>query len=304
MTIEHISDLQVYAQVVDSGSLAAAGRVLGLSPPLVSRRLARLERSLGVRLLTRTTRSLHVTDEGRAFYVRCQKILAELALAESELQPFSSEVSGIVRVVLPTSMLAYGIMDALKDLLEAHPLLTVQVRLSDQPVDLLAGGWDVATHIGAPEDSSHIGKLLGTITPRLAATAEYLAQHGIPEVPADLSKHQCIRVASDRTQEHWPIIDIEGATQRVPIGGQLICNDVISLYTAMCSGLGIGLLPKAALRRAEEEGELTEVLPGCRVEGNTLFALIPAGRNKLPRVCVVADWLAKFMQSLDGDGKD
>ncbi len=304
VTIDHIEDLQVYVQVVDSGALAAAGRVLGLSPTLVSRRLARIEDALGVRLLERTTRSLHVTDEGRSFYARCRRILAELEAAEGELKPALSEVSGTVRVVLPTSMLAYGIMTALKELLDAHPLLTVQVRLSDQAVDLLAGGWDVATHIGVPGDSSHIGRRLGTISPRLAATPEYLAREGIPEIPLDLSKHQCIRVAPDREQQHWPIIDQGGVTQRIPIGGRLICHDFITLYTAMCSGLGIGMLPRAALRKAEKDGVLTEVLPGCQVESNTLYALMPAGRQGVPRLRAFVSWLVAFMRTLDGDRAD
>lgn len=296
MKIEHIEDLRVFVQVVDSGTLAAAGRVLSLAPTLVTRRLARLEASLGVRLLERTTRRLHVTDEGRAFYARCSRILRELEVAEAELQPASASVAGVVRVVLPTSMLAYGIMDSLNSFLKKHPHLAIQIRLSDQSVDLIAGGWDVATHIGVPSDSSHIGRRLGIISPRLAATAEYLAQQGIPETPIDLSKHQCIRMAG---QEQWPIIDKNGITQHVPIGGQLMCHDVISLYTAMCAGLGIGLLPRAALKKAQDEGVLTPVLPDCQVESNTLYALIPAGRQGLPRIRLTVDWLSEFMASLD-----
>lgn len=298
MKIDHIEDLQVFVQVVDSGTLAGAGRVLSLAPTLVTRRLARLESSLGVRLLERTTRRLHVTDEGRAFYARCCRILSELEVAEEELQPASNNVVGVVRVVLPTSMLAYGIMDSLNVFLLNYPQLSVQIRLSDQPVDLIAGGWDVATHIGVPEDSSHIGRRLGRISPRLAATQEYLAKQGIPEHPLDLSKHKCIRMTG---QEQWPIIDKNGTTQNVPIGGQLMCHDVISLYTAMCAGMGIGLLPNAALKKAQEKGLLTQVLPDCQVESNTLYALMPAGRQSLPRIRLTVDWLAEFMGALDGD---
>ncbi|MCO1336197.1 LysR family transcriptional regulator [Microbulbifer sp. OS29] len=301
MDIDHIEDLQVFTQVVDCGTLAAAGRVLNLSPTLMSRRLARLENTLGVRLLERTTRSLHVTDEGRTFYARCRRILMELELAQEELRPNSKVISGIVRLVVPTSMLAYGIMNALSSFLSTHPALTVQISLSDESVNLLAEGWDIATHIGAPSDSTHIGKRLGSISPRLAATAEYLAREGIPESPLDLSKHQCVRFYSTQPQEYWPVIDKEGVTIRVPIGGQLLCHDVISIYTAMCAGIGIGLIPKAALDKAKNEGKLIEVLPGYRVDSNTLYALIPAGRQTVPRIKLVADWLAKFISSLNGE---
>lgn len=299
MKIDHLEDLRVFAQVVDSGTLAAAGRVLGLSPTLVSRKLARLENTLGVRLLERTTRSLSVTDEGRGFYARCRRVLTEIEIAEDELRPASRKVSGIVRVVLPTSMLAYGIMDAVKELLAQYPQLKLQVRLSDQSADLIGGGWDVATHIGLPKDSSHIGKRLGEIVPRLAATPEYLARAGIPESPSDLAKHECIRFSTGLTQDHWPIIDGTGETHRVPIGGSLICHDIITLYSAVCSGIGIGLLPNAALRKAKEDGILTDVLPSCQIEGNTLYALMPTGRQGLPRIRVVAAWLADFVSTLN-----
>ncbi|WP_299495247.1 LysR family transcriptional regulator [uncultured Shewanella sp.] len=301
MKIQHIDDLKVYVQVIDSGHLAAAGRVLGLSATLVSRRLARLESALGVRLLARTTRRIHVTDEGKVFYARCQRILSELDDAERELQPISNVVSGTVKAVLPTSMLSYGIMDALNDFMMQHPQLTVQVQLSDEPVDLLAGGWDVATHIGVPHDSSHIGRRLGSLSPKIAATPDYLAQHGIPETPFELSQHECIRVVrSGEVHEYWPIMNESGEVQKVPINGRLICHDFITLYSALCAGVGIGLIPVAALRKAQEKGELTEILPHCRVEGVTLYAIIPSGRNKLPKVQVFVDWLTSFMEILNG----
>lgn len=299
MKLEHIEDLKVFVQTVDSGNMAAAGRIIGLSPTLVSRRLARLEDAVSVRLIDRNTRRLRITDEGRSFYARCRRILNELELAEEELKPQSAEVNGLVRLALPTTMLPYGILDNLKNLLAEHPLLNLQIQLSDQPVDLLAGGWDIATHIGTPKDSSHIGRRLGEISPRLAASPEYLSKHGIPERPSDLSNHQCIRFAGIKTQKSWPIIDRNGESLNVPIGGRLICHEIITLYTAVCAGLGIGLLPRATLTKAEEEGTLTQVLPGCRVNSNTLYALIPAGRQKLPRIRVVSDWLAMFIKTLD-----
>ena len=299
MELNHIDDLKVFVQVVDHGSLAGAGRALQLSPVLVSRRIARLEQTLGVRLLERTTRRMHVTDEGRVFYVRCNRILSELELATQELVPASKEISGTVRVLLPTSMVAYGIMKALNLLLQSYPQLTVQIQLSDKPADVIEGGWDVATHIGAPEDSSHIGRRLGKIVPRLAATPEYLAKHGIPEQPFDISKHQCIRHTYGIAQTYWPIVDSDNQLHKVPIGGQLICHDVISIYTAMCEGVGIGLVPKVVLKKALDEGVLVPVLPDCRLGGSTLYALMPAGRQDIPRIRLVVDWLAEFIQGLD-----
>jgi DNA-binding transcriptional LysR family regulator len=300
MAIERVEDLRVFVQVVDSGNLTAAGRVLGLSAPLVSRRLARLEEGLGVRLIQRTTRTMSITDEGRTFYGRCRRILADLEAAEAEVRPVEGAVEGTVRVVLPTSLLAYGVMESLRTFLDATPRLTVDLQLSDGPVDLVGGGWDVATHIAAPPDSTHIARRLCHLSPRFAATSEYLARHGIPELPADLSQHRCLRFAGAKVQTHFAVIDAEGVSQRVPVGGSLICRDILSMYTAICAGVGIGVVPLAVLQRDHALGLLTPVLPRCRSMGNDLFALIPAERHRLPRVRAFTDWLAEFMQALNG----
>ena len=301
MRVEHIEDLQVFVQAVESGTLAAAGRILGLAPSLVSRRLARLERSLGVRLLQRTTRSLSVTDEGRAFYRRCRNILAELETAEAEVEPPQSKVSGTVRAVLPTSATIPGIMPSLRGLLEEYPRLSVQVRLSDQPADLASGGWDVATHVGTPADSTHVSRRICRLEPCFAATPDYLERHRAPKSPLDLANHRCIRFGADRKQDYLSVVDPTGLTHRVPIGGQVICEDLVSIHLAMRAGLGIGAIPRGSLKRAEAEGALVEVLPGSHIKGQTLYVLMPAGRHRLPRIRVFVDWLTVFYQDLFAD---
>lgn len=288
----------MFVQAVDSGTLVAAGRLLGLAPAVVSRRLARLERSLGVRLLQRTTRSLSVTEEGMAFYRRCRNVLTELETAEAEMEPTQSQVAGTVRALLPSSTVAYGLMASLDGLLQAHPRLSVQIRLSDQPADLASGGWDVATHVGPPADSTHVSRRLCRLSPRLAATPGYLALHGNPKTPLDLANHRCIRFGTDRKQDYWSVVDAEGITHRIPIAGQVILEDLVSLHSAVRAGLGIGAMAAAGLRRAEAEGTLVEVLPGSHVASRNLYALIPSGRHRLPRIRVFVDWLATFMQAV------
>lgn len=299
MPIEHIDDLRVFVQAVESGTLAAAGRILGLAPSIVSRRLARLERALGVRLLQRTTRSLSVTDEGRAFYGRCRNILSELDAAHADVEPTADEAAGTVRAVLSSSSVVHGLMESLDGLLQTHPRLTVQLRLSDRHADLQAGGWDVAIHVGPPPDSTHVSRRLCRVTPAIAASPAYIARHGLPKTPMDLANHSCLRFGtSDRTQYHWSVVDPDGTLHRVPVGGQLLSEDLVALYGALRAGMGIGVLPQSRLRKAEAEGALVEVLPGCRLEPVSLYALMPAGRHRLPRIRIFVDWLAVFMQTL------
>lgn len=297
MALESIEALRVFVQVVDSGSLSAAGRVLGLAPTLVSRRIARLESELDVRLLQRTTRSLHVTDEGRAFYRRCRRILEELEVATEEVRPAVGKVHGRVRASLPTVLSSLGIMEAATELLERHRGLSLQLSFSDQPVDVVAGGWDVALHVGVPPDSTHLARRLTHLSPVLAATPEYLSRAGIPQRPEDLSEHECLRFISDRPQDTWTLVDAAGEERVVPVHGRFESDNSAALGDAMFAGLGIGIRPGAEVERAVEEGTLVRVLPRWQMVGFPLYLLIPAGRSGIPRIRLFADWLGEQVTS-------
>ncbi len=295
---DSVMDLRVYVQVVDSGSLSGAGRVLGLSPPLVSRRLARLESDLGVKLIQRTTRTLAVTDEGRAFYRRCHRILDELEAAVEEVQPSSDRVAGVVRACIPTVSVANGLMDALGPFLAEHPQLRLQLSVTDQPVDVVARGFDVVVHVGEPADSGLIARRLVYVEPAFAATAEYLAEHGVPQVPGDLSDHQCLRFTSDKPQDIWRIVDPQGVEHAVPVQGRLECDDSGALAQAMYAGRGIGVVAGNTVQAAVAQGTLVHVLPGHVMSGMALYALMPAGRNRLPRVRVFVDFMRDFLSGI------
>jgi len=289
--LDSIEALRVFAQVVDSGGLSAAGRILGLAPTLVSRRIAKLEAALGVRLLQRTTRSVHVTDEGREFYRRCCRILAEVEGAAEAVRPVAGAATGTVRAVLPTITLSLGVMEASARLLDDNPGLSLQLSFTDQAVDLVAGGWDVALHVGRPPDSTHIARRLTTVSPRLAATPEYLARAGIPQTPEDLAAHQCLRFISDRPQDTWSLVSDDGEERTVPVHGRVESDSSAALATALHANLGIGLITTAEVQRGVDEGGLAHVLPGWRTAGIAVYLLVPAGRSHLPRIRVFADWL-------------
>ncbi len=284
-------------QVIDSGGLSAAGRVLGLAPTLVSRRIAKLEDDVGVPLLLRTTRTLRVTDEGRNFYQRCRQILDDLDEAVRAASPNAGELQGRVRAVLPTATTAVGIMDGVGELLEKHPGLSLQCSFSDRPVDMVAGGWDVAVHAGSPKDSTHIVRRLKRVNTQLAATHDYLARAGIPQRPQDLSSHQCLRFISDLPQDTWRLVHEDGREEVVSVDGRLESDNSATLRDAMNAGLGIGLNTSGTIERAIDEGRLARVLPEWTMSALDLYMLIPSGRNSVPRVRVFADWLEGFIRS-------
>lgn len=291
MALDSIQALRVFVQVVDSGGLSAAGRVLGLAPTLVSRRIGRLEEELGVRLLQRTTRSLHVTDEGRDFYRRSRRILSELDAAMEEVGPVAGEVRGRVRAAVPTILAMIGLMPLTRELLAEHPGLELQLSFSDQPVDLVAGGWDIALVVGTPPDSTHLVRRVVRIAPRLAAAPEYLARAGIPQRPEDLSRHECLRFISDRPQDTWTLAHDNGDERTVPVHGRFESDNSVALGQAMRAGLGIGLCPQPLLSDDLEDGRVTLVLPEWSMGSFPMNLLIQAGRNRVPRVRLFADWL-------------
>lgn len=295
MALDSIEALRVFVQVVDSGGLSAAGRVLGLAPTLVSRRLARLEEELGVVLLQRTTRRLSITDEGRDFYRRCRRILDEVEAATEELLPVPGQARGRVRAALPTVTASLGIMEAAAELLDEHPGLSLQLRFSDQPVDLLAGAWDVAVHVGPPPDSTHIARRIAHVSPVLAATPEYLARAGIPTKPRDLWDHECLRFISERPQDTWTLVSGKGREQTVPVRGRFESDNSAALGEALRAGLGIGIRPQSEIEAGVEDGTLVHVLPKWRMAGIPLYLLTPAGRRRVPRIRIFADWLAEYL---------
>ncbi len=298
MSLESIEALRVFAQVVESGGFSAAGRVVDLSPTLVSRRIARLEDELGVRLFQRTTRRMHITDEGRRFYARCLRVLDELDAAAEELRPDPTKVKGTVRAVLPTVVASMGVMDGIRDLLDAHPELDLQLSFSDHPVDLIGGGWDVAAHIGAPPVSSHAARHLVDVTPWLVATPEYLARAGIPETPEELADHDCLLFVDERPARAWTLVGPDGVRRDFPVGGRLAIDNSAALGNAAYAGLGIGVRAPGEVLRAEARGLLVRVLPGWHMAALPLYSLVPAGRRKVPRIRAFVAFLAREMKGL------
>jgi len=298
MALDSIEALRVFVQVVDSGQLGAAGRILGLARTLVSRRIARLEDELGVQLLVRTTRSLRVTDEGEEFYRRCRRILAEVEDASQAVRTVVGEVRGTVRARLPTVMASPRLQASLRVLLESNPRLNVQLSFSDQPVDLVAGGWDIAVLAGPPPDSTHIARRVARMRPGLAATPEYLARAGIPQRPEDLAEHECLRFISDRPQDTWTLINDVGTEQEVPVHGRLESDNSAALRDAMLAGVGIGLVSSVEIASAVDEGRLVHVLPDWTMAPFTLYSLTPAGRTGIPRIRHFSEWIRAYLLTL------
>lgn len=259
--LRDLDELRTFVQIVDSGSMTAAGRVLGQTTNVISRRLARLEQRLDVPLAQRTTRRLQPTEEGRRLYVRARRILDEVATAEAELRGVAEELTGEIRLSVPT-LAAQQLRPRFATFLADHPGVDLRLFVTDRPSsavlrDIAEQGLDAAVLIGPVPPSSLVTRRLGRGRSFFAASPAYLATHGTPKKPRDLSDHECLCYIGDRVQTEWSVFDRKGQETVVPVRGRFASSDSRVLADALLDGQGIGPAPDTAF----EDGRLVRVLP-------------------------------------------
>lgn len=291
--MDHLGGLIAFVRTADLGSFVAAGRVLGLSASAVGKAVARLEQELGVRLLQRSTRSLRLTEEGRAFHERCRQVLDDLEDARAMLARVRQVPRGRLRVSMP--IVSYHFLTpVLPEFLARYPEVELDLDFNDRVVDLIEEGVDVAIRSGDLPDSRLMARALRPFQLLLCAAPAYLARHGVPQVPRDLDRHLGIRFRfpnSGRLQD-WPLTPSPGEPEHA---GRtvLTCNNMEALHGAVTAGLGIGCMPDFLARRSLASGALVTVLSD-HIDGPGQFRLLwPSNRHLSPKVRVFVDFLSE-----------
>jgi len=258
-----LADMKLFVQAVVSGSLSAAGRELGFSPAVGSKRMSRLEAALGTRLLQRSSRHLSLTEEGAMYFERCQAILLEVANAEAELGQGHAEPRGLLRVSSPVALGRHYIGPALARFASQYPDLQVQLSLSDQLIDLVASSFDCAIRIGANTDSRLLARTLADNRRVVCASPAYLARHGTPGVPADLLQHNCILMQpSSAMHADWHFHSTStNEEQTIRVRGNWLTDNGEQAHDWACAGLGLVRRSCWDVAAALASGELVEVLP-------------------------------------------
>jgi DNA-binding transcriptional LysR family regulator len=293
-----IEELRAFVAVFEAGGFTAAARRLTLTTNAVSLRVQKLEALLGVQLFARTTRRVAPTEEGRTYYARVSRVLAELEQAAEEVRPSDGGLRGSVRVALPGSIATEPFLRRLSTLLNEHPKLVLQTRITNGSIDPVSEGIDVAVVVGQPRDTSFVGRHLGRTSWMLAAAPAYLEAHGRPRSLADLSAHRCLRLLSTPPQHEWTLVDRRGREVVVPVSGGFESDDSRALGDATYAGLGIGIRPAAECARAERAGRLERVLPSYRFQPLDVYALVARGRVRTPRIAVCLDVLREAVAEL------
>lgn len=280
--MDHLGDLDIFARVVTAKGMSAAGRELGLSPAVISKRIRRLEEALGVRLLQRTTRQIALTEAGQGFYARVVSILASVEDAQAWVASGAAAARGLLRVSAPTSFGRMHVAPHLGPFLDAHPGVRIDLVLSDSFVDLVAGGFDLAIRIGELPDSSLVAKRLAPNHRVLCASPAYLARHGMPEAIGDLARHTLVTHNAD----HWRLEGPQGV-ETVRVEGRLRTNSSEVVREAALAGLGIALRSTWDVGPDLKAGRLVHVLPewtgGRRI---AVHAVYPSRRHLEQKVRV------------------
>ena len=284
---------------VEGGSFAAAARKLGVTSSAVSRRVALLEDELGVQLLARTTRTLRLTEDGRAFHERCVRILEEWSEAKAALVRARAKPAGVLRVDAAIAIARQVLTPNLPDFLGKYRDVEVELTVRDQRIDPVAEGVDVLLRIGALADpaSRHSGgaglvaKKLGESEVLFVAAPSYVAGRGMPEHPEDLVRHDVLGYLRGGRPDPWLFQTNEGV-RAVEIAGRFHANDVDALSAGALAGRGLVAAFDFLVADHLREGRLVRVLPAYRSTVWPIHALYPPNRHLLPKVRAFVDFVA------------
>ena len=278
-----IEDIQAFVAVADAGGLSPAAGRLGVSKSIVSRRIARLEKSLHARLLNRTTRGAALTEAGASFREHAVRIAAEADAARDAVSP-DGKVRGRLRVAAPLSFGASHFAPVLAELASRHPELEIQSSYSDRTVDLVAEGFDAAIRLGMLDDSDLVARRISTFGGNLVASPAYLERRGRPRTPDDLLAHDTI----NRVNDEWPLLH-DGRVITLHPRARFTADNGAALVPAALAGLGIALLPDFLIAGHLASGALVAVLPDYPMPEAGVYVVRPPGGSASCKVRVLID---------------
>ncbi|MBF5040548.1 LysR family transcriptional regulator [Methylophilus sp. 13] len=276
------NEAAVFVRVVQAGSFSAAARQLGLPTSTVSTRVARLERRLGVTLLQRTTRRLHLTEAGSLYFEHASTGLGYLMEAEAALDEARQQPQGTLKMTAPADLGDALLGHLLAETQARYPALSLELWLTERYVDLVAEGVDVAIRMGELRDSSLIAKSLGTIQWALFASPAYLQQAAPINSPVELAQHPCVQF-TPMGRHHW---ELQRGTNeiRVPLPGQVLVNNIGVVKTMAESGQGVALLPTFICQAAVRQAGLQRLLPEWRGQADAVHLVYPKQRFMPPKL--------------------
>jgi len=272
--------------VVETESFTAAAKRLEVSVAHISRQVNQLEDRLGAKLLYRTTRKLRLTEVGEVYYQHARKILDDMQAAERAVMEMEGKPTGKLRITAPVYYGEYFLAPLVNDFLLQYPELDLELKLTNETVDLVKEGYDLAIRLGTLDSSSLMCRKLARRTQYLCASPAYLAAHGTPQTLADLANHRCLGGSLD----HWRFLE-NGKLRNWRVGSAWSCNSGLALKDAALKGLGIVQLPDYYVQAALAQGSLVSLLESHRLPDDGVWVVYPQNRHLSPKVRLLVDFL-------------
>lgn len=292
----NLADLEMFVRAAELGGFSAAARALRVTPSAVSRGVSRLEETLGVTLLSRSTRALSLTDHGQQLLQRGRRLLDEVRDIGESFEGAATSASGRLRADVPAALGRIVLAKRLPAFLAKHPALRLELTLRDYFSDLVAEGLDVAIRIGPLRDSALVARKLGELRMIACASKGYLRKHGHPRTAADLARHNCLGFVRDGRPSDW-YLGPPGDLSPVEISGSYHSNDAEALIAAATASLGIVYLLEFIVADALARGDLVPILPSLSTLTRPVHAVFAPGRAELPKVRAFASFVGDALRA-------
>jgi DNA-binding transcriptional LysR family regulator len=295
--VDRVLEMAIFARVVEANSFSGAAQRLGISKGSVSKHVAALERSLGARLLNRTTRRLSLTEIGRAFYEHCAHVVSEAEAAEVAVLRLRSAPRGALKLTTPVAFGRLHVAPAIPDFLARYPEMSVQMVMEDRVADLAKEGYDIAVRMLTTAPPNVVARRLAPVRWVVCAAPEYLERHGTPQTPRDLVRHNCLLYALPGVSPYWHFRSSTG-NMRVRVTGNFSASGSLALREVVLRGLGIAWLPTFTVGQDIEHGTLRVLLPKHEARGpfgGAIYAVYLPTRQISPKVSAFIDFfLARY----------
>ncbi|GAA3898938.1 LysR substrate-binding domain-containing protein [Halomonas cibimaris] len=279
-----------FVAVAETDSFTQASKRLGISTAQVSRQVSALEARLSTKLLYRTTRKVSLTEEGQIYYQHCRQVLDGLEEAERAITNLQLTPRGRLRMTAPVTYGEKVIAPLINNFVVRYPELEVQLHLTNQKMDLVAEGYDLAVRMGELEDSSMMARRLSSRAQYVCASPEYLSNHGTPHSLSELEQHNCLQGNLD----YWRFNE-RGKSRKTSVKGNITCNSGWTLLDAALKGIGIVQLPDYYVKQALDSGKLISLLEHYQEDDEGIWAVYPHNRHLSPKVRMLLDYFSESL---------
>ena len=294
VSMDRIAAMNMFVRVVESGSFSAVARELKTTQPTISKNIAELESWLGAKLLSRSTRKLHLTEVGADYYERCITILQDIEEAEQNVGHLQTQPKGTLRI---NTVVAFGrlhIIPLLREFFQRYPDIKIELSLNDRVVDMVADGLDLAIRMGNLSDSSLLAKKIACTPFVTVASKSYLQKHGRPNHPSELKNHEMIVYTGRDNYQQLEFFD-QGKPLIVNVDGRLLTNNTEASREALLNGYGIATVPKWLVGDVIRNGKLECLLESYQREAIDIYAVYPSGRHLANKTRLFIDFLVGYL---------